>query len=271
MSLELGNGTDSAISRVNRDKGTALGGGPRSLHLQVAYAPVAQALVDSGRIQRDTLPRLQETLNAGLGLIFGTTKEKKTIATMINRMHAHVKGEIKEAVGAHKIGDPYDAMDQSQLTWVAATLIDSSIFGYEMFIKRLSIEDKDEYLENAKDLFSTLHLEPTALPQRFEGLQEYMKDMIDTEQVKVGRLARELAPHLTLSHGRLAPLTYPVRRIAVFAIPEPLRSQFGYQMSAGEQTMINEFAENIKTLVPLMPPYVRYFKQYRDSLRKYAS
>ena len=263
---------ESAMWKVNGYKGTALGGGGRALHMQIAHPLVAQALDDSGFLKHDPYHRLKGTMDAGIDLIYGTHKSAQKVADRINGMHQHVHGTLEQTTGAHQKGHPYDAMDQKLLAWVGATLIDSSITGYEMFINDLSSDDKDEYLNNAKDLFTMVHLEPTALPSYYEGLKEYIQDMINTEQVKVGPLAKELAPYTTLSHTKLSGVAmYGLRRITVYALPEDLQKQFGYTMPDWERKLIRNLAGFTKKTVPLMPPYMRYFKQFREAQRVFEA
>ncbi len=258
---------ESVLWEVNRAKGTTLGGGGSALHMEVAMPPVADALDFSEFFYKRPTKRLHQTLDAGLDMTFGTHESSLKVAETINKMHEHVNGFMRETVGVYKAGDPYSAMDRKMQAWVGASIIDCSVKGYEMFFRDLKLSEKDGYLDNAKDLFTMLHLERDALPSRWEGLQEYIQDMIDTEQVKVGPLAKKLAPYLTLSHTRLSRIaTCPIRRLTVYALRDDLREQFGYSMSDFEKQAIGKVVKFTKDhVVNHLPPIIRDFKQYRDA------
>lgn len=260
---------ESTLWKVNAPRGTTLWGGQRALHGQIAHPLVAQALYDSKTIILTPGKRLKATLDAGLDMSFGTLEEAAAVAEAINIIHEYVHGKLIEDTGIYKADTPYNAMDQDLLKWVGATLIDGSIYGYEKSIGDLTLAEKDDYLANAKDLFTMVHLEPNMLPDRFEGLQEYMQDMIDTERVKVGPLALELAPHLTLSHTRLGKISMGwLRGIAAYSLQDELREQFGYSLPTWERTVLDLAAASTKNrLVKVMPDFIRLWEQPRRAKR----
>lgn len=259
---------ESTMWKVNRYHPVLLAGG-RALHMQIAHPLVAQAVKDSGFLERNPRERLRNTARSGIDLIYGTPEISHAVADRINTIHARAQGVLEETIGAHPAGERYDARDQKLLAWVAATLMDSSIVGYETFINPLTDEEKNQYVVDTKELFGLVNLEPSSLPSSYKGLTNYIHGMIDSEQVKVGGLARELAPYTILSHTRMSKiLMYGMRVTTIYLLPEKLQEQFGYTMPAWEKELVQKFASALKKSVPYMPSLLVEFKQSRDAHKK---
>lgn len=215
------------IREINRSKGV-LGAGARALTLQLSHPWVAQAINDTGYLEGDPFNRLKATAKGGFDLIFEEPKEAIKVAQHVRAMHSRANGILTEDVGPHyRKGDRYDARNQEALKWVAATLIDSSIVGHETFVGPLDDGQKDGYLANAKELFATVELEPDQLPNTYEELQEYMKEMIESQKVMVSDIARRLLPSVMISHSRSGEVMMSYTKLATIALlPEEIRDQF---------------------------------------------
>lgn len=163
---------EGKLWEVNGERLTVLGGG-RALLLQLAHPLVAQGVYDAGFLQRNPQKRLLNTLGAGLNLIFGTEEQVEGIRRRINSVHSKVKGPLTEQVGSYVKGRTYDATDLDQLKWVAATIIDSSLKGFETLVRPLSDNEKDDYLKEATELFSLLNVDTETFPRTYVELNNY--------------------------------------------------------------------------------------------------
>ena len=83
--------------------------------------------------------RLIRTLSLQNSVTFGNKQEADESAHRINKLHEVINGE-DEVTGGY-----YDALDHEQLLWVHACLQISSIYFYEMTVKKLSEKDKNQY------------------------------------------------------------------------------------------------------------------------------
>lgn len=249
---------DGQLWRVNKERLATFGGG-RALLMQLAHPMVAQAISDAKFLENKPQERLLNTLGSGLSLIFSTPEEAQQISQRINKTHSYIKGVLQEDAGLHSKGDPYSAQDKEALTWVASTIMDSSIMGYETLVGDLEKDEKDLYVNEAKELFAMLNVPESIFPRDYLDLKVYMQDMINVGEVKVTQNAKRLAPYAMLQHAEpTKTLGYPVFRFTIYLLPEEIRKQYGFKMSPLEKKIIEKTAAGIKKSVPYISPKIRY-------------
>ena len=145
-------GPESMMWKVNKEI-TVLFGGARALLMHAAHPLIAAGARQTSFYQRDPWKRLIRTLSLQNSVTFGTIEEADDSATRINRLHEVIKGEDEIT------GNIYDALDHEQLLWVHACLQISSIYFYEKTVKKLTEEEKNQYL-SLKKKYLNLLLQP---------------------------------------------------------------------------------------------------------------
>jgi uncharacterized protein (DUF2236 family) len=258
-------GVGTEIWKVNKEKAIVLAGG-RALLMQLAHPKVAQAIEDSNFLRKHPMKRLMQTAEAGVDMIFDTEQNSQKVADRINTVHRYVSGILKEPVGSHPEGSVYSASDQKLLAWVAATLIDSSIVGYQNFVRPLTPKERDGYVVEGKSLFAKLNLKPESLPDTYEELRIYINENIKSGEVEVGKLAKELAPYALLSHKpAYRTLMSPLRLATAYTLPEPLAEQYGMKLPLWQEKLLSQAAGGLRKAVPYLPREIRFFNKYRDA------
>ena len=129
-------GEVSTAKRVNREAVVVLGWG-RAILMQLAHPLVAAGVgahsdFDAGALAY--VKRMRGTISAMLSLTFGTEAEIRRSADRINAIHRRVHGELPQPVGPYEAGARYDATDPALLAWVHATLVDSQLRTYALFV-----------------------------------------------------------------------------------------------------------------------------------------
>src|SRR5262249_44359694 len=118
-----------------------LGGWGRAILLQVAHPLVARGVAEHTSFTNgrgEAFRRLQRTLHAMLALTFGSPEEAESVAKIINGIHDRVHGTLPVAAGSFPAGARYSAHDPALLAWVHATLVDSFLLTYELFVGPLT-------------------------------------------------------------------------------------------------------------------------------------
>ena len=137
-------GPTSMMWKINKEI-TVLFGGARALLMHAAHPLIAAGARQTSFYQRDPWKRLIRTLSLQNSLTFGTKQEAEESANRINKLHEVIKGTDEVSGGI------YDALDHEQLLWVHACLQVSSIYFYELTVKKLSDKEKNQYhKENTK-------------------------------------------------------------------------------------------------------------------------
>ena len=148
----MGSGPMPISHRVNREAVVVLGWG-RAILLQLAHPLVAAGVgahsgFDAGALAY--VHRMRRTIGAMLSLTFGTESEIRETAGRINAIHHRVNGRLDCAVGGYAAGTPYDATDPALLTWVHATLIDSQLRTYALFVGPLGARRRGSLLRRGR-------------------------------------------------------------------------------------------------------------------------
>ena len=160
-------GPESMMWEVNKEI-TVLFGGARALLMHAAHPLIAAGARQTSFYQRDPWKRLIRTLSLQNSLTFGTKKEADESASRINKLHEVIKGKDEVSGGI------YDALDHEQLLWVHACLQISSIYFYELTVKKLTDEEKNQYhLENIKAAEMCL-VDRNIIPKTHDGLKEWV-------------------------------------------------------------------------------------------------
>ena len=160
-------GPNSMMWQVNKEI-TVLFGGARALLMHAAHPLIAAGARQTSFYQRDPWKRLIRTLSLQNSLTFGTKQEADESANRINKLHEVIKGKDEVSGGI------YDALDHEQLLWVHACLQISSIYFYELTVKKLTDEEKNQYhIENIKAAEMCL-VDKNIIPKTHDGLKQWV-------------------------------------------------------------------------------------------------
>jgi uncharacterized protein (DUF2236 family) len=216
-------GPASVTWRVNIDPGSPIAG-LTALMVQALH-PLAMAGVDQHSAWRqDPVGRLAATSAYVTTISFGERAAAERAASVVRRIHEHVRGV--DAV----TGQPYAAGDPALLLWVHAALVDSAITACRMFGTPLPPGDADRYVAEMVVAAELVGVPAGLVPASYDGLQEYMAS------VRPGLLctpaARESMGYLLEPPGLdqdLAEIWQDVRDGAVAALPGWAREMYGYE------------------------------------------
>ena len=218
--------------RVNREAVVVLGWG-RAILMQLAHPLVAAGVgahsgFDAGPLAY--LQRMRRTISAMLSLTFGDEVEIRRTAERINAIHRRVHGRLDRAVGPYPAGTPYDATDPALLAWVHATLVDSQLRTYALFVGPLTAAEEDRYCTEAAQVGPRLGAPPGTLPATRDALDRYLREMQQAGRLAVGEQARRLAAALLALPGGpcVAPARWLGRLTTIGLLPAPLRDGYGF-------------------------------------------
>ena len=237
---------DSITRRVSRENVLLLGGG-RALLMQLAHPSVAAGVDEHSDFRVRPIRRFRRTIRMTMAIIFGDRSTALAAARAVNRAHAGVKGE------------GYRAMDPDLLLWVHATLVDTSLVTYETFVAPLSEVERETFYQESKVGGELLGIPRERFPRRLADFDDYMRDIVASGEVRVGRRALELArqvlrPPVTMLPG-LAMIPFEV--LTAGLLPTPLREQYGLAWGPGRRRMFHLATRTVPRAVALTPPPLR--------------
>ena len=262
----------SVSHRVNREAVVVLGWG-RAILLQLAHPLVAAGVgahsgFDAGALAY--VRRMRRTIGAMLSLTFGTESEVTETADRINAIHRRVHGRLDCTVGGYPAGTPYDATDPVLLTWVHATLIDSQLRTYALFVGPLAPDEEDRYCAEAARVGPLLGVSASELPDTRDRLDGYLDRMQREDRLAVGVGARRLADALLAPPGRrwVAPALWLGRLTAVGLLPEPIRDAYGFPWRARDAKRLRSVAAVLRAARRITPPLLFEWPAARNARKR---
>jgi uncharacterized protein (DUF2236 family) len=253
--------------RIHRER-VLLAGWGRAILLQIAHPKVARGVAEHSGFTTERwgrLRRLHRTLSAMLELTFGSEAEAAASAARINAIHDRVHGRLEGPGGAS-----YSAHDPELLTWVHATLIESFLLTYRLFVGPVTPEEADRYCAEAAGIEPALGIPAGRLPRTEREVRAYLDAMLAGGAIEVTdtarRLSREIirppAPALVRPALRLAALP------AVGLLPPAIRAAYGFAWNGRRARALRALAAVTRRGLPLAPPALRYWAVARRAERR---
>lgn len=250
------------ISQTIHAERVLLLGWGRALLLQFAHPAVAQGIVDHSEFLRDRRARwtrLRRTLDAMLALTYGAPPRADAVARGINAVHDRVHGRVG--------GAPYSAHDPALLGWVHATLVESFLLAYELYVAPLSPAERDRYCAETAGIEPRLGIPDGQLPRRMDELTRYVRGMLEGPDLRITEPARRLAAELFRPVPRaMLPAMWLARLPAVGLLPARLRAEYGFTWHPRHAVALHLSARAIRGALWFLPMSVRHWKAARRGL-----
>lgn len=236
----------SITRRINRENILLLGGG-RALLMQLAHPKVAAGVDEHSDFRTDPIRRLRRTIRMTMAIVFGDRETALAAARGVNHVHARVQGA------------GYRALDPDLLMWVYATLADTALVTYEVFVKRLLPGEREAFHQEFKLLGELLGIPRDRFPNTVGDFDEYMGQMVSSGPVRVDARARELAaqimkPRVWLLRG---PVMVPMNVVTTGLLTPALREQFGLSWGPRQRRAYRLAAAVVPRVISLTPPLLR--------------
>ncbi|GIV98500.1 MAG: hypothetical protein KatS3mg057_3157 [Herpetosiphonaceae bacterium] len=248
-------GPNSIQWMVSRERLLLLGG-MRALLLQIAHPKVAQGVADHSNFRADPLGRGKRTFDIVYAMVFGTAETAIRAAARMRAVHIRVQGRLSDPVPA--LADPcYDAHDPELMTWVYATLVDSSIVAYDLFFPALGHDRWEQFYQESKLFARLCGIDESALPPSLDDLRRWMDALIAREVVTITPTAR--AVMRALFYGSplsliSAPLNY---MLAAGMLPPRIRQAYGLRWNWPVSVAFAGMVRAVRAVAGCLPERLR--------------
>jgi uncharacterized protein (DUF2236 family) len=226
------------VRRVHREGVLLLGGG-RALLMQIAHPLVARGVAEHSNFRAGRFDRLVRTLRPMFAIAYGSKQQAIAAAASVNQIHESVTG------GGYRAADP------DLLLWVMATLIDTTLYMHERFVRPLTAEEAAAYYIDMSVISEMLGLEPAGMAATIDGLRQYVEGM--TASLVVTDEARQIANALFRAGPVLWPVMAPTRMLTAGLLDERLRHQFGLPWGPRREGALNMMAATSRAVLPHVP------------------
>ena len=221
----------------------------RALLLQLSLPAVAHGVDDHSDFRANPFKRLQGTLAAMYWIVNGSEDKAAEVGRRIQRIHEHV------------VGATYRANDPGNLLWVHATLVDSALLGYRMFVGGLGPVETEQYYQGMKRVAEPLGLPVSDQPATYGDFRAYFDAAV--EALTVDGTARDLIDFVlnpTLPAGMhvpLAPLLALERLVTVGTTPPVLRDRIGLSWDPARQVALDALVLAVRGVNAVQPAALR--------------
>src|SRR5262245_13195967 len=258
---------DAMIWQVDREMVLLLAGG-RALLMQLAHPKVAAGVADHSHFNADPLGRLYRTMGAMWSIVFDEAPKARASLEQVKNVHRRIHGIIAPAESV-PLGTPYDALDVKLLLWVHATLVDSAMVAYDLFVKRLAPDEKARYYDDSKNLAHLFEIPKTLVPASLADFDRYMDRMLGGNEITVGSTARELAKEILRPRPWVLKPAAPLFRLVTAGLlPERLRWAYGLGWNKRKEKMFRSFAKGVRGLLPVVPGPLRIVPNARATEKR---
>lgn len=258
--------------KVQREAVLLLGWG-RAILLQLAHPLVAAGVADhSGFLtdRRGRWRRFYRTLDAMLRLSFGPPDETARAVRGINAIHHRVHGRLREAAGIFPAGTEYSARDPRLLGWVHATLLDSFLLAYQLYVEPLTPAEQDAYCAEASRIAPWLGIPDGLLPASRAQLDGELAARQAGGEIVITETARALARELVTPAGVV--LTRPVFWLnylpTVGLLPPALRQAYGFGWGPRRERALRVSPACVRDTLGSTPSIVRHWPSARTASRR---
>jgi uncharacterized protein (DUF2236 family) len=255
--------------KINREDAVLLGSS-RAVLMQLAHPLVAMGVSAHSSYMTDPFGRAERTFALGELLTFGSLEKARQAARTINRKHLHVHGELPMDAGAFPKGTRYDARDPELLLWVHATLVDTSLLCYNLFISPLTPAEQDTFYQESKEIAHLLGLLPDKMPGTVDDLRQYVYDMVHSNRLVATPQARQLAHQVLFppAPAILGPLMHLNLQVTCALLPQPVREIYGLEWDRHHQLIFDLSVRGMRTIIPRLPVYLRELPITRRLIRE---
>lgn len=262
-------GSESMTWRIGQESILLLGGA-RAVLMQLAHPLVALGVSEHSSYMTDPFKRTEHTFLLGQMLTFGTTAKARQAARTINHLHKRVHGILQTEAGAYHKDTPYRARDPKLLLWVHATLADTILRIYPLFVGPLTHEEQNQYYQESKIMGYLLGLTPTDMPPTVDDLHAYVHDMVYSNQLEATPQARQLVRQVLYPPipDVFRPILHLNRQITSALLPQPVREIYGLEWGPKRQKAFDLTAIGIRNTYPHLPNILRVFPITQKMMRQ---
>lgn len=251
-------GPDTVTWQLYREPLFVLGG-VRALLLQVAHPAVADGVARFSNFQSDPFGRGYRTFAAMATVYFGSRTQAEQTARHLWRIHSAIRGHVPA---------PYTANDPPLLSWVLATLTDTTLQVYEQAqFLRLPPDWPARFCEESRVAARLLGIPEEVYPQDLAAFRTYMQQMLQGDLLGSTPVCREVAQAI-VQHPH-AP-QHLARLMAAGGLPPALCQRLGMAPLPDAEARWQRWQCRFHGAYRLLPKGLRWCPAYHQAQHRIA-
>jgi uncharacterized protein (DUF2236 family) len=250
----------SILRRVHSERAVGLFYGQRALMIG-ALNPLAFAgTLEHTNARLKPFQRLAHTAETFETIFFGTRAEADRALDFVHRLHERVQGVMPADAGRVAAGTPYSAFDPELMLWTLAVIADSGPYFYELFVERLSEDEKEELWREYVRFGELFGMPREAAPATHREFREWWERKLASQEIHLTPEAREIG-YATAFEIPLPRIREPAKRvhdlIMLGSMPPRVREIYDLPWSGAHATAFRATVATLRGVRPLTPQALR--------------
>ncbi len=258
---------DSILRRVHEERVVGLLFGQRALCIG-ALAPLNY--VGTSEHSQGKLTPFRRLAHTGIQfetIFFGTRAQADRVLERVARLHETVNGALPEDAGIHAAGTPYSALDPELMLWTVAVMMDSAQYFYELFVARLSDQERQALWQDYIRFAELFGMPRDAAPPSYPAFRSWWEAKLSSDEMFLTDEARYI--------GRATAFEIPLPRthqpgkqvhdlIMLGSLPERVRELYGLQYTRAQAAAFATAVRFVRAAYGLTPGPVRRGRNTRS-------
>ncbi|MDX6586957.1 MAG: hypothetical protein QOI31_1430 [Solirubrobacterales bacterium] len=250
----------SMLRRVQHERAVGLLYGQRALGIGALDPRNFMGTLLHDRSADRPFHRLVATAKMFEAIFFGSRDKADRILAAVHGMHSNVKGTLPNDAGRFKAGTPYAAHDPELMLWTIAPAADSAVHFYELFVRKLSESERDEFWADYVSFGELFGMPASVAPTSWRDLREYVDLKINgpdahlTEEAKV--IGRAVMLEIPTSASRRAPMQAH-NLVMRGSLPPRVRELYGIRWTSADAFAFRGVVAAARAARPVTPQAVR--------------
>jgi len=263
-------GPDSMMWKVSKHVLASFHGSGRALLLQIAHPWVTQGIDEHSKTRQDPIGRGRRTFRAVFSIVYGSLDQAMKEARRVNRVHARIKGVLEKNKGAFPEGSNYLANEAHSMLWVHATLWETQVRMYELFVDKLSDAEKEQYYQESKLFAYMFGIPEDIIPPTWNDFMEYNEKVWNSDTLHVNQETLELFGFLFNPPGVKAGSKAVdwLTLVTAATLPDKVRESFGLEFTEQDRKRFERNVKIFSVIESFLPKILRYGPNYLEANRR---
>jgi uncharacterized protein (DUF2236 family) len=251
---------ESILRRVHSERAVGLFYGQRALMIGALNPLAFVGTIEHTNARSKPFQRLSHTAEAFETIFFGTRAEADRVLAFVNRLHERVRGEMPADAGRVSAGTPYSAFDPELMLWTLAVIADSGPVFYELFVDRLSAEEREALWQEYVRFGELFGMPRGVAPRSHREFREWWDAKLASDEMHLtpdaGQIGYSTAFEIPLPSVR-APAKAVHDLIMLGSLPRRVRELYGIPYTAGQARAFRATVRALRGVRPLTPRALR--------------
>ncbi len=248
------------LRRVHSERAVGLFYGQRALMIGALNPLAFVGTVEHTNAKQKPFQRLSHTAEVFETIFFGTREEADKALAFVHRLHERVVGAMPEDAGPVSAGTPYSAFDPELMLWTLAVIADSGPFFYELFVDRLSPEERDELWREYIRFGELFGMPREVAPESHREFREWFEGKLASDEMHLTPDAHEIG-YATAFEIPMPAYRAPAKAvhdlIMLGSLPARVRELYGIGYGPRQRAAFRAVVRALRAARPVTPRTIR--------------